>query len=208
MRVQSVLVLLLPCYVITLCHYLARVAHVVILESAPQAVVNHRINQHAVSKTITFARLRNQIRRVRHRLHPTRNDYLRITKLDSLCCHHHGLQTRAADFVDRDGWNAERNPTAKRCLPSRILPKPCLNDAAHDHFINIFRLHARTPHTLAHNHRSQIRRLKIFQRALKFSRRRSHCADDDGLSSIWHLSTSINLFLTCPRHDSNVRPFA
>jgi hypothetical protein len=51
---------------------------------------------------------------------------------------------KAADPVDRHGWNGHRQTRADRGLPRRVHPVPCLHDIAHDHGVDHFRRKART----------------------------------------------------------------
>src|SRR3712207_7736682 len=56
-------------------------------------------------------------------LHAARDDYLRVAELHALRRHHHRLQARAADLVDRHGRDAERDAALERRLPRRVLPE-------------------------------------------------------------------------------------
>src|SRR6266852_1707177 len=48
-------------------------AHVLVQESGPQAVVNHRVDHLGVAHAGAKTRLRHEVRRLRHRLHPARH---------------------------------------------------------------------------------------------------------------------------------------
>jgi hypothetical protein len=50
-------------------HDFAGITHVPVLEAAPEAVVDHRVDHLAVTHAQTLACARQQVRRVAHRLH-------------------------------------------------------------------------------------------------------------------------------------------
>jgi len=101
-----------------------------------------------------------------------------VAELYALRGHHYGLQSRPADFVDRDRRNRIGQTAAQRRLARGILTETGLNHAAHDHFVNRSGLHAGPLHCFAHDHRAQLGRFETLQRAQKPGRRRAHRAND------------------------------
>ena len=118
-------------------------------ERAPETVLDHVIDHFAVAHAITVARLREQVRRGRHPLHPPGEHDVRITQNDRLRRKSNGLKTRPADLVDRGRrngiWNARRNSS----LPRRVHTQPGGQHVAHDHLIHLVRLHPRALQCLA-----------------------------------------------------------
>ena len=93
MRVEGVLVLLFPSHVKAFGNNFTCAAHMLIVKRAPQAVVDNCIDQGAVAQTVTFARFRNQVGRVRHRFHSASNHDFSVAQLHSLRGHHDGFQS-------------------------------------------------------------------------------------------------------------------
>ena len=87
---------------------LAGVAHVALLERAPQAVVDHRVDDLAVAHAQSLAHARQQVRAVAHRLHAAGDGDVDVAGADALVGEHHRLQARAADLVDRERGDADR----------------------------------------------------------------------------------------------------
>ncbi len=73
MRLQRISVLLLPRNRMLLRNQLSRHAHMEVLTRAPQPILHHRIHHRTIAHAISLASTRQQIRRIRHRLHPTRH---------------------------------------------------------------------------------------------------------------------------------------
>src|SRR5690349_24767291 len=189
MRVDGKLVLLASADPIFVSYNFPGAAHVVIFKRTPKSIVDHRIDQLTISESITFARSCQQVRRVAHRLHAARDDDLSVAELHSLRRHHHRFQTRATHLVHSHCGNCRRYSSLQCRLPRGILSQACLNHTSHDHFINVFRLHARALHALAHNDRAQLRRGKTFQRSQKLSHRRARRADDYCFVQFRHFRT-------------------
>ena len=117
--------------------------HVAAVEGRRQPVVDHRVDQRAVAEPVAEARLLEQVRRVRHRLHAAGDDHLAVAGAD----HRVGDLDRAdrggADLVDRVGADLLRNPGADRGLPGGRLADAGLEHLAHDHVLDLVRLEAR-----------------------------------------------------------------
>ena len=82
-------------------HALGVGAHVAVLDRAPQPVGDGRVDELAVAEPVAEARLRQQVRRLVHRLHAARDDDLGVARADLGGGEHDRLQARAADAVDR-----------------------------------------------------------------------------------------------------------
>ena len=68
--VRGVLILLIARHLVEVRHRLAGVAHVPVFERAPQAVVNHQVDDRSISHAESFAHFRDDVGTVAHRLMP------------------------------------------------------------------------------------------------------------------------------------------
>ena len=169
MRIHSKLVLLLAGNAILLGYILAGDAHVVVVVDIPQSIVNHGIDDGRIAQAVSFARLRQKVRGIGHRLHASRDDDGTVLGLDRLRCESNGFQSRAAYLVDCHGTYLGRQSSVNRSLPRRVLPKPCADHVAHDALIDLLRIDVGALHGLAHYDRSQLRSCEIRQAPLKLS---------------------------------------
>src|SRR6185312_9589784 len=116
-----VLILLFARDAVLLCNVLASVTHVVVVIGVPQSVVHHGVDNLAVSEAITLASVRQKIRSVRHALHTSGDDDLRVARLDGLLSQSHRFQSRAAYFVDGCRRYSRGQSAAECRLTCRIL---------------------------------------------------------------------------------------
>ena len=93
MRIYRKLVLLLARDAVLLGNVLAGDPHVVVVVNIPQAVADHGIDYLRVAETESFARLRQKIRGVGHRLHAAGYNYCAIAGFDSLLGKRDGFQS-------------------------------------------------------------------------------------------------------------------
>ena len=174
MAFERELVLLLPRDAVFFGHQLAGNAHVIIFVNVPQPVGDHRIENFLIAKTKSAARALQQIRAVRHGLHPARDHHFRFAKLHRLRRQSHRFQSRPANFVDRHRRNARIQPAAQRRLPRRVLSQPCLHHIPHDGFVHQVRLDSRAPHSFRDCFRAKLRRGKRRKPAHEFPNRCAH----------------------------------
>ena len=118
--------------------------HVQTVEGAGEPVVDHRVEHLAVSEPVAEARLREQVRRIRHRLHATRDDDVDVAGADHRVRDLDRPDRRRADLVDRVGRRLDRQPGRDRRLPRRRLPGARLQHLAHDHVLRLVRLRRRS----------------------------------------------------------------
>ena len=103
-------------------------------QGALQSVRQHRVQPHRFDVIGSVPRYEQ--RRAAHRLHPAGDDQLRVPRADRLAGEHHGLQSGAADFVDRQRRHPVGQPGFERRLPRRGLPDPGRQHVPHDDFID------------------------------------------------------------------------
>src|SRR5436189_6442082 len=108
MTLQRELILLGARHVKTRCDALGAQPHVLVPERAPEPIVDDAVLDPGVAESIALPRLRKHVWRIRHRLHPTGHEEVAVARTNRLRREHHGLQTGAADFVDRRGRYALR----------------------------------------------------------------------------------------------------
>ena len=107
-----------------------------------QAVDQIRVFELVLAEREARAETAREVWRVRHGLHPARNDEARLTRSDLRRREHDRLQARPADLVDRRARDGVRYPCAKAGLPRRLLTHACLHHVSHEHFVDLFCLHA------------------------------------------------------------------
>ncbi len=152
--------------------------HVAVFERAPEAVVDDRVDNGAVTHAQAFADARQEIRRVAHRLHAARDRDVDVAGGNALGGQHDGLQSGAADLVDGEGGDALVQAAVERGLTSGILTVPRLEDVAHDALVHDRGIDPGAHHRLTHDMSAELSGLEVFQRAEKFPRRGS-CGGDD-----------------------------
>src|SRR5438034_5409398 len=81
----------------------------------------HAVDQGAVAKAIPEARLLEQVGRLAHAFHPTRNDRPGITAADQERGQVHGLERRRAYLVDGERRHTGGNASLDGGLPGRDL---------------------------------------------------------------------------------------
>ncbi len=116
--------------------------HVQLVERRAQAVPDHQVDERPVAHPVALARLRQRVRRVRHRLHPAGDDHLDVARADHRVCDLDGADRRGADLVHRVGRDVDRDPRADRGLPRRSLAGAGLQHLAHDHVLHFAPLEA------------------------------------------------------------------
>src|SRR5205814_4579150 len=85
---------------------LRRLAHMAVLEGAPQAVVDHGIDRLLVAVLPTRASAEEQVRGAAHALLPAGDDEVGVAGADRLGRQHHCLEAAAAHLVDRHRGDA------------------------------------------------------------------------------------------------------
>ena len=153
-----------------------------LLERAPQAVVDHRVDDLAVAHAQPFAHARQQVRAVAHRLHAAGDGDVDVAGADALVGEHHGLEARAAHLVDGQRGDVVGEPAAERRLPRRVLSEARADDVAHDALVDDRRVDARRGGRLRRTTSApSCGRGEVLQRAEELAGGRANGADDDGV---------------------------
>ncbi len=112
-------------------------AHVDGVERAPQAVVDHRVEQLAVAHPVALACVLQQVRRSGHRLHAAGDDDLGVAGLDHLVGEVDGVDARETDLVDGHRRDRHRDPALHRSLARRHLARAGLEDLTEQHVVDL-----------------------------------------------------------------------
>ena len=153
--------------------------HVTLVEGGDEPVVGHQVDERAVAEPVTEARLLEHVRRVRHRLHATRDDDVVIAGSNHLVGDLHGADRRRADLVDRVRRNLDRQAGPDRRLASRSLARAALQDLAHDHVLDLVRLEADAVEDVPNHMRAELGRLVVLEAATELPKRGPDGGDDD-----------------------------
>ncbi|OPZ77006.1 MAG: hypothetical protein BWY79_01361 [Actinobacteria bacterium ADurb.Bin444] len=175
-------VLLFAPHIEALGHVLGRDAHVVVTERAPDAVLDHLVDQDAVPHAVAAAGLRHQIGRRAHVLHAAGHDHVRIPTANDLIGEHDGTHTGSAYLVDGDGRDLLRQARVNGGLAGRVLPQTGGQDIAHDDFFDIRIRDSRPLNGFTDDERAQLHGRHIGESAKVASHRSTAGAQDDGFA--------------------------
>ena len=154
--------------------------HVQLVVRVGEPVEDHRVDQLAVPEPVAEASLLQQVRRVRHRLHPAGDDHVVLAGADHRVRDLDGADRRGADLVDRVGGRLLRQPGADRRLPRGSLAGARLQHLAHDHVLGLAVLEADPLERRLDHDRAELRRLVAGEAAAELPERRADGGDDDG----------------------------
>ena len=154
--------------------------HVLVVEGRGEPVVDHQVDQRAVAEPVAEARLLQRVRRVRHRLHPARDDDLHVTGADHLVGDLDRADRRGADLVDRVRGQLDRQPGSDRRLARRRLARAALQHLAHDRVLDLLVLDAGAVERGPDRDRAELGRLVPGERAAEPPEGRAHSRDDHG----------------------------
>ena len=146
--------------------------------AATQSVMNHGIDQHAVSDS-TLPPL-DQPRGAAHAFHAPRHDYLAVTAANRLFSQHHRPQSGTADLIDRHGTDAVRQSGEESRLPGGSLTDARGQHISHDDFVDLSGGKTGPLNNIADHRSAEFRRRKSGQLPLKLADRRATCVEDDG----------------------------
>src|SRR5690242_10187692 len=134
-----------------------------------------------MAKLVTLTRVLEKVGSAGHVLHPTCHDDLGLTKRNGVRGHDDGLDTRAADLVDRHGTDRLRDSRSNRCLSGRSLAEAGAEHAPHIDVIHTPRGHANPLQRSGNGDATQFRRWYGAKDAVETAHRSSHGTDNDGI---------------------------
>ena len=166
--------------------------HVQPVERRRETVEDQVVDDLAVSEPVPEARVRKEIRRVRHGLHPSGDDELVAAGTDHQVGDLERADRRCAHLVDRVGGNLLRDARPDRGLTRRRLAHAGLEDLTHDHVLDLGRLEPGPAERLADCDRAELGRRMLREAAAEAPERRAHGGDDDGLTHRPSVSTAMS----------------
>ena len=142
--------------------------------------MRHQVDERPVPEPVAEAGLREDVRRVRHRLHPARHDELRVAGADHRVGDLDRADRRRAHLVDRVRRHLDRDPRTDCGLPRGRLPGAALQHLAHDHVVDVAARNAGALEARANRDRAELRRLQVLETAAELPEGRANGGDDDG----------------------------
>ncbi len=115
---------------------LGRLAHVVVVEGVPQAVLDHGVDQAEVAHLLARTDI-GGMRGQRHAFLAAGDDNVAVAQRHLLRPQRHRAQARTADLVDRPGRRTDAEARLDRRLARRALPLRRLQHLAQDHFVDV-----------------------------------------------------------------------
>src|SRR5262249_763080 len=111
-------------------------AHVIVAERIPQAVVDYAVDHRLVAGLDPLPHPVDVVRRRRHRLLAAGEDALPVAGADRLRGQHHGAQAGTAHFVDGDRGDRRGDAAVDHRLARGRLAGAALHHLAHDDFVD------------------------------------------------------------------------
>ena len=141
----------------------------VIVESVPQAVFDHRVDQYAVAHTVAITSFRNSVRSCGHVFHTACYDNVGVAGFNHLSGEGYAAETGTADFVDRHSRRFNGETRFDHSLTSRVLALSSLENVAHNDFVNDSFVDACAFDGFFDNDSAQICCRNVFQGTAKFT---------------------------------------
>ena len=111
----------------------------IIIESIPKSILDHGVDQNAIVHSVTITALHNCIRSEGHILHAACDNDICCAGNDLFCRHVDAVKTGAANYVNCNSGNFYRETGLDGSLSCYVLSLTCLDNAAHENFINLIR---------------------------------------------------------------------
>ena len=153
--------------------------HVPLVERAPEPVGDQAVEHRLRAELHAHAHPAHIVRRVGHRLLSAGDQQLLVSGADRLCGEHHGLQTGAADLVDRVRRHLAGDARFHRRLTRGSLPHASLQHVAEDHLTHLRDVDLRALHRRTDGDRPELRRGEWGEAPEETADRRAGGGDDD-----------------------------
>ena len=149
-------------------------------ECIDEAVAQHAVEDRGLAHPVAPAGAVEQVRRALHAFHAAGDGRVREAQHDLLRGIDDRLRAGAADPVDRQRGNRDRNAGADRRLPCGVHLVAGLDHVAHHDRVDGRAIQTAAPQGLAHGDRAELGRGRVLQGAVeRADRRPDGVADDD-----------------------------
>ena len=180
MRARRPCVLLFAADLELVVHVVGALPHVLFEKRRPQAVVDHGVHHLRVAHARPEPRFRDEVRRLRHGLHPAGDDDLDLAGTNELIGQRDRVQARQAHLIDGDGRDLLRDAGLDRRLARSDLTGSSLQNLAHDHVIHVAGLHTAALEGRPDRMAAQRDRRHIFESSAKLAEWRARARYDHG----------------------------
>ncbi len=152
--------------------------HLLARERVGEPVVDHRVEHLGVAHAVAEARLRQQVGRLRHRLHAAAHADLHVARADRLVEDHRGAQPRGADLVDRLRGDLLGDARLDLRLARGDLALAGLQHLAHHDVLDLLGLDLRALQRRLDRHAAELGRVERGQAAAHLADRGARGAED------------------------------
>ena len=135
--------------------------------------------QRDVAVLVALARLRQQVRRVGHRLHAAGDDDVELAGPDELVGQRDRVEAGQADLVDRQRGHVHRDAALDRGLAGGDLAGAGLEHLAHDHVLDLVGRDARALERGLDRDAAEVGGGEVLERAEQPAHRGARSGDDD-----------------------------
>ena len=156
-------------------------SHVLVRERVAQAVVDHRVDRLGVAHAEAEPRLLEQVRGLRHRLHPAADADLEVTGADRGVEQAGRADPGGADLVDRLGGNLLGDARLDLRLTRRDLALARLEHLAHHHLLHLVGRHLGALQRGADRRAAELGRVYARQAPSQLANGRAGRSEDHGL---------------------------
>ncbi len=191
LRTNAEFILVFTGYVEAFSDVFSRDAHMVVIESVPKAVFDHRIDEDTIAHAIAITSFRYCERSHGHVFHAACYDDVSVAGFDHLSCQRYATETGTADFVDCQCRNFDRHAGFDHSLTSRVLALSCLKDVAHYDFVDIFAFNTSAFEGFFDNNCTEFNSRRVFEAAAEFTDCRTASTYDN---YIFHWNHSLKIF--------------
>ena len=154
--------------------------HLLAGERVTQPVLDHRVERLDITHAEALAGTRQQVRRLRHRLHAAADRDLEVPGADGLVDHADGAHAGGTHLVDRLRGDLDRDAGLDLRLAAGDLPLRGLQHRAHDDVLDLLGRDVGALQRLADRYAAEMRGRERRQTPAQLADRRARAAQDHG----------------------------